>query len=118
MEKSEISDNAFNPFQSKFMCCCGSSHVKKGTKIIGIISLFSAVNLCSRLIFKKYLPIISGAEDNIRISCIGLNIILIVFLILLLTGVKEENYLYLLPYLTLQVWSLNLLFLILFYFRD
>ena len=96
MEKAELGNPPFDPFQPRFMCCCGSTHVKKGTKIIGIIRLI--LTILSTVAYLGY-PV----ELSNKIFIVVILIIIASFIILLLVGIKKENHRYLLPYLILEV---------------
>ena len=98
MEKVEFGNAPFDPFQPRFMCCCGSIHVEKGTKIIGIIRLVLVI--LSVLAYLGY-PV----EVSNKIFALVLLIIIASIVILLLVGIKKENHRYLLPYLILEVRS-------------
>ena len=91
----------FKPFQSKFMCCCESCHVKQGTRIIGVI--FLILTLLCLLFFTE-------TEHK------AVFVVTIISSILLLIGIEKENHRYLLPHLILQVcfWISFLLSFILF----
>jgi len=95
MEKVEFGNAPFDPFQPRFMCCCGSIHVEKGTKIIGIIRLVLVI--LSILAYLGY-PV----EVSNKIFALVLLIIIASIVILLLVGIKKENHRYLLPYLILE----------------
>ena len=96
MENNELLDTKFNSFQPRFMCCCGSTHVKKGAKIIGIIHLIlSIVSILNYLI--------SPTAFGGKIAVLILSSLTIVPIITLLIGVKKENHRYLIPYLILEV---------------
>jgi len=88
------------------MCCCGSTHVKKGAKIIGIIHLIlSIVSILNYLI--------SPTAFGGKIAVLILSSLTIVPIITLLIGVKKENHRYLIPYLILEgfniLWCISMI---------
>ena len=95
MENYEIQNNQFDPFQSRFMCCFGYYHVKRGAKILGFVRLifitpFVLLYIGEQLEFDKY-----------HAACSFFAIMICI--VLYFGGIYKEDNEYLIPYLTLEV---------------
>ena len=96
MRGVESSNNTFYPYQSRFMCCCGTLHAKEGAIVIGFVRL--TFTITSVITFLGY-----STELSDTIILLAASLVIICFIILLMVGIRKEKPVCVIPYMVLEV---------------
>ncbi|KAI6217116.1 hypothetical protein M3Y99_01782000 [Aphelenchoides fujianensis] len=103
VESETSSMDSFEPWDSKYRCCCGSVHAKQGALIVGIIS--------GVLIFYSIvtIPVALGGSPLWNAAQVLLLVVDFATVLLLFRAIKTENPHFLLPYLVYSAHTIVLL---------